>query len=358
MSHGGSTSPEPGSDASDGDEPATGADTPDVDSSDDPRTEDDPSATDDVPSPDSGGTGTGSREPRPDDAAVGPTDSEPPIDPAPDASDGMTTPQNDASIDDPTPQAPGAPDSGSLSRGLGVDELAFALPRYWLVDAQIGGCGDLYRYEHFAAPPSFNRLVYSMPGCFSYPDGSSEYLGTYQLSGRRLTVVQSDIVLEERYDIAIEETVTGLVQYPGIYLKQSESAWARQAARERRDDEGALSWSIASWLTVDFGVALPLAEGEACAVSVNVELEFEGLEPEGDFLFEFGPYSCSVRRTAPDLVVLLPLPAAEELSMLDSLTSDTVAELWPTQLRLPRPNAEYLLPAVGYPEIAESDVHR
>ncbi len=54
----------------------------------------------------------------------------------------------------------------------------------------------------------------------------------------------------------------------------------------------------------------------------------------------------------------MPRVTSEELSDLDSIVQTVVQGAWPLYLRLPRPNAEYLLPTGGYTEIAESDIRR
>lgn len=326
----------------------------------DPTDADDASSSDDALS-DGGVSEGGVPDSSQDDTTAGPTASQPQTEPATDtsATASMPTQGPDSAVDDIGSGGSDEPDSGMLDRGLGADELVEGLQRYWLTDARVGGCGDLFRYEYFAAPSDFTRLVYSTPGCSTaYPDGGSEYPGTYQLSDRRLSVTQADTVMQEQYDIAIEQTTSGLVLHPGIYLLTTQTAWTRQATRERRDDEGALQWSIASSVAVDFGAVLPLADGATCSVNVNVELQFAGLDPEGEFLLEFGPYACTVQQASPQFVVAVPMPTAEELALLDTLAADTVQEIWPSQLRLPRASAEYLLTAVGYREIAESDVQR
>lgn len=280
----------------------------------------------------------------PDDAPQGST---PEGGPSVDASG----PDGGITDEDPTPAEPA---TETLPRGLLVDELPEALQRYWLVDALVMGCGDIYSYERFAAADQFTRIGHSDPGC-SYDDYMET--GTYQLAGRRLTVVRAEPTVESQYDIAIEEDQVGLVQYVGIYLPQSQSKWVRQASRERRDESGALEWRVSSSLSAEFAAPLPLDDADICSLMLRAEVEVQGMAPEGLHLLEFGPYACTIDPAASGQMIRLPTVTTEELSGLDSVVQQEVQGAWPLFLRLPRPDAAYLLPTGGYAEIAESDLH-
>jgi hypothetical protein len=343
--------------------------TDDTDAADDADATDDTDAADDADdmdtTDDADNEGGIPSEPNADASMPGPDptgglpDSGPPPTSEPEGGGPVDGAGPDGDTNDGAP-TPDEPDSGSLPRGLPIDELPEALLRYWLVDAQIMGCGDRYRYESFGPSDQFTRsIVYSDPGCVGGdPPGNTEYPGTYQLAGRRLTVVQAEPAVESQYDIAIEEDQVGLTQYVGIYLRQSQSDWVRQASRERRDESGALQWRVSSSVAAEFAAPLPLDGADPCSLTLHVEIEVEGVDPEGVFPLEFGPYACTVDEVAPGQIIRIPVVTTEELSGLDSVVQQEVQGAWPLFLRLPRLSAEYLLPTGGYAEIAESDVRR
>jgi hypothetical protein len=303
--------------------------------------------------------------PHSDGGDVSGDDAQPSVEPLTDASDGPDGAGQPATGGPPDDLAPDAslPDA-SLPDALdpmgesgapnpSVDTDASAPPTDDPDSANPRGEGG-----DFEAPDALTHLVYSTPGCSSaYPNGLSESPATYELVGRRLTATAATGRRDE-YDIAIEMTPSGLVQHVGLYLPQSGNVWRRSELLQGVDEAGAVEWRISTGVDVEFSAALPFENGAPCSVVVDIELEYEGVEPEGVFVVELGPYACTHEKTAQGQLIRLPESTTEELAQLESGIQGRVRDVRPTVLRLPRPDTEYLLRPGGYQKIDESEVQR